>query len=771
MPTVKDSGSVALQPGQYPTEGEGAKKLATTRYEHWHGRLVSLPGAIFSGLRRILISGPSSSKALKIFDGLCQARKDLSDYHIACTMELHKLCKVRESHRDGESGLELAGGSRQVTESTLQNVTQTLKSSPVDLAYKFLTDDRRLPVGFLDRALIPHFVEYCMHNFGVKEYEAEAVVYGIAQRESLVSDDSVTFERILEMKNGLKAHFSTPVSARTKIEPPANIALNMENPALTPPALDIPKPTHYELDGADKEYIQSVVNKGTGIKIPKHDLLVRLKRFVLRNKRDIAMNTLGVVFSAVLTGVSTGGIAAAVNILYYLGWYAVWSGGTEAIRMAKAVRAMQEAEMASDFKLEPNELGILSEMDEKKFRMFMKSLRYVCSHETLTRIYHAYGDMEKDAYNRLGMKEDDTTLDSVIRLEEGKARYLYRRDNLSKSFDAFKRLYQTATSDYDRIGQEWDKHLDTLWENKFSRMPSMVREKLFTKAANDSRVKGRFYHFQTNKSDWLHSIFPKMNEVGVYSEEDEEKAYEAYQKMIDEEMPEEELTEEERSRFNKHADRVASTFAMAKNGIHSYLMGWVNSSFKATVSHAFKVGWHGIIGARQVEILPALPKPSLDGVVIFAFFFMADVFINRLNTAVNRERFKKIQKKEKAYTGFGPWRRERTGREEIATMRKLSKDNLPEFVERVFQLQDTHKKLLEELRMQDELSRLDPDSRPFQYMDDYEAAVLVLKHKYHQQMVSEMMTGAIGEYYRNVISKTDFLDEKLSNIISPQTAL
>ena len=756
------------------------QKLAKTDYERWHGRIVSVVDGITSRIKHLLNFGPSEDKALSIFDAFSHSganqyldtyHRSLHDYHIACSMELHDIGEVDERLVQGERRLVVAGGRKAVDDKALESVQTTIAKTSSELAYQFLAENRRLPVGFLRRALLPHFTETLVNDYGLEYQAAVKEVRTIAAGCGLTGDSKIDFERILQVKNELRWRFD-PECERVapgysagkagRVSP--GVPNDPSRPALTPPALEQPGHSPYQLDDEDRAHIRNVVDKGSWIKVERHDLRNRLKRYLLRNKRALAINSLGIVISTVLSALTTGGIGAAVTMLTYIGWCAAWSGGAEAIRMMKAMRAIQKMEASADFKLEGNEFGVLSELDERKFRTFMHSLRYICSHETLARLFNNYSELEKDAELRLKMTPETGSLDELIRLEEGKARYYYRRDNLAQAFHLFDQLYGTANADLNRMKSEWAVHVDDLWEHKFKSMPASKRLLLFNRAANDRRVSNSFYHYPTNKTDWLKHIFPRMAEKADSSEAEREQACSEAERIFEEELPDPYGVNEE---HNAIADRVADAFYLVKDSAKAYVISWLKRGFKSTLTHGFKIGWHGVKGVPTLELAPQLPRPSLDGLAIFAFFFLTDILMERFNNALNRHRLKEIQQNKAGATfEFGGIteplkKRRRTGREEISTLRKLSKDSLPEFVDRVLELHDAHKKMMEEIRHHKQLSEIDPTAKPFQHMDDYEAAVLLLRWQYHEQMVQGMMMGAVGQLHQRIQEKTEALDGRI----------
>ncbi len=764
QPAFNPSGRVVPHHTDNPSLGE-------IDYGRWGGRVVSLFKGISRLAKRILGQKPSARQALSFYERICEkshspsdnaVERSLNDYRIACVMAYHNVCHLGEEYKNGKMEVVLSGGTKAIDEKLLVEVENLASCTSIGLAYKFLSHDRRLPVGFLESAIVPDLIQLAINEYATSADDAESAVRELLAKGGINKEGDVTFERLLEVKNALRWQFSAeginPQLVIEKTTPESDTELTQPVPVL-----EKPKASRYQLDQEDKEYIQTIVDSGGGVKLKTNDIKNRIKRYALRNKKDIVLNTFAMIVSTVMTGLVSGGIGSAVTILTYIAWTAGWSGGTEMIRMAKAIRSLQKAERSRDYKLDINDLGVISELDEKKFRTFLHSLRYICSHETLTRIFNAYSELEVDAEVRLNMKEDESCLETVIKLEESKVRYLYRRNNLKEAFHIYKRFYTAAVEDVSRMDREWRGKVDQLWSDVFEKIPAEQRSKVFNRAANDPRVLGTRYHFQTDKSEWLNDIFPKLA-----SQKKEDKSsdasYEELERILEEEMPNVNLSDNEKSRFNEQANKVASAFTLVKSGLSCYLKSWAKGVFKATTVHGLKIGWHGVSGLPKLEISPFMPKPSVDGVIIFGFFFLADLLVNSWNDRLNEVRMDKItgkrHGKSKTFSWF-KWR-ERTGREKMNTMRKQSKVGLEDFAERILKLHDHHKDVMKTLRMQEKVG---------QFVDEYELAVQILRWQYNRQLIEQMTAGAIGTYYRSVISKTEFWDRQLAGVIPPQSPL
>ena len=766
----RGSGVNPVRPEVQPQHPKPDTKLPETDYQKFYGRIVRTLKKVIGVFAYIAKDKPTSAQAFRVYDTFTKDQefhdgyhKALHDYKVASAMELYQLASINERKIDGHSEIVIGTGSKTSSTEAVKKLTEALKLSPANLCFSFLAKGKNLPPGYLDRALIPYFEEKLMIKYGLDLAEASLTMKTLLAQVGLKKTADITFERVLELKNAIRwkmePHAATPQSG-----PVRRPAFNPRTPALAPPVLAAPGKSRYQLDDEDKGYIQQAVDNGGSLKIPKHDLLNRLKRMTLRNKSNIFLNTMGIIISTALTSAATGGLAAGINILIYLGWFAAWSGGTEAIRMGKAMRAMQKMEKTRDFALNPTDMEAFRGFNEEKFKTFMKSCRYVCSHETLTRIYNCYAELEKDVEKSERLNKGTIkTVDDAVRFEESKARYRYRKKNLDISFDLFNRLYVGAVGDLQRMENEWNKEIEVLWQHKFKHMDAKDRARLFKKAAHDHRVTEKKYRFQTSNIDWLKEIFPQMANDSEWNEIDRDQALEKAEQEMREFANPKMLKEKDKKRLNKYTDHVVSATNIIKMGIRSYITSKGKSVFKSTVAHGFKVGWHGIRSAPYLEITPQLPKISTEGLAIFGFFFISDLFLSQINSGVNHYRLRQIQKGKKGKTGL---LRERTGREEIATLRKLSKEKLVSFVDTLMSLHDAQKAIMSEIDYHKHLNKVDPSSPPYSHMKSDEAAVLILRRKYYEQVMARMTTGAIGQFHHQVQKKSAALDSRMGRVMT-----
>ena len=83
-------------------------------------------------------------------------------------------------------------------------------------------------------------------------------------------------------------------------------------------------------------------------------------------------------------------------------------------------------------------------------------------------------------------------------------------------------------------------------------------------------------------------------------------------------------------------------------------------------------------------------------------------------------------------------------------------------------LHDAHKDIMGEMDYHKHLNKVDPYSPPFSHMDDYEAAVLILRRKYLEQLMAKKVTGAIGQFHHQVQKKSKHLATRMTDVLVSQ---
>ena len=778
MPRVGNGSFRSVNPDVTTQHQQPKTKLPETDYQKFYGRMVFILKKVISSARSLSQVKPAARNTFRAHHTLKQAsvsqynddyHRALHDYKIAATMQLHHLANIDEREIAGRPEVVIGAGRDYCGTEQLKKVTDSLTLSAPNLCYQFLAEGREPPTNFLQRALLPYFEDYLTEHYHLDQAEAGSALQKLALETGLHKTRDITFERVLELKNRIRWQLGPSVEEVSEpcpeSPPPETAQFNYQHPALTPPSLKAPGTVRYYLDKDDKAFVQQVVDQGGFLKIPRHDLLNRLKRKILRNKTALGLNGLGIALSTAITTIISGPAGAALNLFVFLGWLGVSKGVIKIIRLVRVMHKVQAMQTSADFALNPTDMEALKGLDEEKFRSFMKCCRYVCSHETLAGIYNCYAELEKDVETSEELSK--APLDSVaaaIRFEESKARFRLRKKNLDISFELFNRLFTGAVGDLRRMEEEWHRDIQGVWENKFRTMPAKERARLFRRAAHDPKIAGKYYHFQTDNTEWLKSIFPQMAAPEEWSEIEQDRVQQRVEEIFGEMSGPKKLNSRDKRKFNSYSNQVVNAMHLVKKGVTGYILGWGKAALRSTVAHGFKVGWHGVRRAPHLELAPQLPKISVDGLLIFVFFFIADLCASSARSRLNHYRLKQIQSGQKGKTGI--MLRERTGREEIATLRQLTKQKLGSFIDTLFSLHDAHKALMEELDYHKHLNEVDPYSPPYSHMDDYEAALLILRRKYYEQIIAGMMTGAIGEFHRQVQSKSSNLSDRMIDVIA-----
>ncbi|MGB1270835.1 MAG: hypothetical protein ACPG5T_02045, partial [Endozoicomonas sp.] len=439
--------SLSTPPGKLPGQPTPDSPLPDTDYQkfgHWVVRWWHKFKGLFQHLPK------EGSQAL--VTRLTERSSAKSFYKTAAVLELYMPRQFKLQSREGN---QISFGDKQITidTDTLDELSQTLELNPTEIAYRFELEQRPIPTGYLKRELFPHLAHDLTQRLRAKGKRLPSDladrVEKLASEAGITSEQTFSFERMLELKRAIRREFGPSLEEQaetSKPKPPPLTQYDPEQPHLTPPPLESPDKTDAYLEKEDTTFIKLKVESGGSLKLePMHDVRNRVKRWILRNKREQLMSSAHLVVGAALAAVVTGGIAAAVAVIFTLGYIAFWSGGIEALRMAQTIRKMHQMEKSADYvsnPWDPDDIEAFDNLDEEKFELFMKCCRYVCSHDNLARIYNAYAELEKDAEKSIALAQKErTTISDAIAFEECKARYQHRRKNLEVSFHLFNRLY------------------------------------------------------------------------------------------------------------------------------------------------------------------------------------------------------------------------------------------------------------------------------------------------------------------------------------------
>ncbi|PJE79158.1 hypothetical protein CI610_01877 [invertebrate metagenome] len=768
----------------------------TLEHASWYGRLVKA----IQNLKYRFVSRHGKD-AMKIFDayhtgkrryiqrsqpGKCyfgsRYYRALNDYKIALAMHQTGMGVITllQSKENGQITLNEGNNSNAMTDA-LQQIDTVLKQSVTEILYSLLTSGRKIPPAFIKRALIPHLTEQMIEQSRCTPKQALRQVHQKVRAAGIATEQDITFERILTLKNALRWQYLPQAEPTTPFtSKPSSKPFSSTQPWLTQPTLSAPESSRYLLDEEDKTYIRLAVDNGGSIKIPRHDLRNRIKRLVLRNKRNAANRLAGLGIAMTVAGVATGGIGAVVAVfIQTVSTLSAITGLKRGINMIRLARALARVRHNTDAARLWQQGAGTDDFNEKRFSEFIDDLKLICSKESITAIHTAYAELEKDCNKRekILAAHDDGSLDHAIMVEESRARYLHRRAKLDEKFKAFDLFYTSVVSDIKHMDTQWYSFSHQLWHNHFRHMSSQQRQELFRKAAEDPMLQGERYYFDPEKTPWIPTLF---SSVITKSQEQNKKAVAQALEFLETD--------------DKHAHKAAQAairlyqetaeFHLVKNSLKEYIKQWgktVATSVKARAPQLFlrstflsgvELELGRLIPELSNKMKDSLPRISGEGVIVFASFLMGDIIVEALNSTQRNDRLRKIRTggTDFTHTGFfGHFKRERTGREEVNTVRGAAKAKLDEMVSQLNTMHKQQKTLSEELAALEALSKT-RSHKPFGGLTEEEshrAVVLLMRRQMLKETLDHKVTGAVGLFYSTVCNKASALDKRMVDIISP----
>ena len=203
MPGFNRGGGVnPVRPDVQPPHQKPDTQLTETEYQKFYGRVVRALQKFMGAFRHLTRDKPVPSQTFRVYDTFTKRQtfhdgyhKALHDYKVASAMEFHKLASIGEREVNGHTEIVIGVGSKVPGTEAVKKLTQTLQLSPINLCYHFLAKGKDLPPGYLNRALIPHFEEVLMSEYGLDMTEASLTMKTLSAQVGLRITSDITFER------------------------------------------------------------------------------------------------------------------------------------------------------------------------------------------------------------------------------------------------------------------------------------------------------------------------------------------------------------------------------------------------------------------------------------------------------------------------------------------------------------------------------------------------------------------------------------------------
>ena len=552
---------------------------------------------------------------------------------------------------------------------------------------------------------------------------------------------------------------------------------------INPPMLDAPEPSQtYTCDFDELWCIQAKVDRSWKLRLTS-DMIKRVKRWISRNKRIIAVEASSRVLTAIVTGLMSSGIGGAMYLACAVVCVPVVLGfhwGVDKVQMLWHRRKIYKYDEAG----EPDHAS--------RRKSFYSSLAHVTSEQCMTDCFNAYFNLKEDleGLEKLKAKANLSAKEQVAYRRYQVMQQL-RSAELGEAYKDISRMMMELTMDISRFEQAFEDNFLTLWR-PFSKTeqrraqdagePFMSDEEkieIFNKAAKRLLLKGDVQVALEDRRDWIgHLIkagkndttqsgrllfrdfgkFKKVSTTGVY-------------------------TSSVAGRINwltgntteavKHIAVVVGKFLYTNISMNSSKM------LKAGASWLLK----GIL-PRQVDVMP-VPTAAIG--TYWVSYCLGGKFMQLVNNCRNRLRVKKIIKsRRKPLTEEEKAEQEREAPSHVSKARKIRrklrdalgtrKEKLGEqvaFDTTVSELgAEDYRALREEgcsqikqiprvlKRMRDAHDRL---QREVQELTDRDAmvidreeqliktAMLIMERKYLEQQMQELLSGAVGTFYEETL--------------------
>ena len=240
MPGLENGGGVnQVRQDAQPPHQKPDTKLPETNYQKFYGRMVHTLKKFMGVFTYLTKDKPTSAQTFKVYETLTKGQqfhdgyhKALHNYKVASAMQLHKLASVNEKEINGHAEIVIGAGIKMSSTEAVRKITETLKLTPTNLCYKFLAKGKKLPPGYLERALVPYFEEELMIQYGLDIEDARLIIKTLTNQTGLKKTEDITFERILELKNAIRWKMAPDTPASPAVDAQHH-PFNPDTPALT----------------------------------------------------------------------------------------------------------------------------------------------------------------------------------------------------------------------------------------------------------------------------------------------------------------------------------------------------------------------------------------------------------------------------------------------------------------------------------------------------------------------------------------------------------
>ena len=159
--------------------------------------------AYTNGFKALTAQSPSAVTPVAGKDSNTEKSDDLSTplgFRVAASFHLAGACKL-QSGSSGKVGFKTSRA--ELDDEMVQEIDYYVNLSPLRLTYEYLTYDKSFPNGYLERVLIPCYIDRLVSEAGMPEYDARKMVTALQDVYGLKADGDIDLEPMMEIRNAI----------------------------------------------------------------------------------------------------------------------------------------------------------------------------------------------------------------------------------------------------------------------------------------------------------------------------------------------------------------------------------------------------------------------------------------------------------------------------------------------------------------------------------------------------------------------------------------
>ena len=542
--------------------------------------------------------------------------------------------------------------TEQVIDKTMVDRIDALVNGPCTrMAYEFIALNKTLPKGFLEHVFIPHFLVGMVNQTGMPEAEARSVLDDIlaSPAVNITREADITLEHVMELKNRLLQMGGGQREALAAAEAGTGSGESVARPRLSAPQ------TRYQCDSEDLWLIRYQVEHHRFLKFAS-DFVHRIHQWAQRNKRIIGLEVGEIVTVAIITGITTGGIGAAV----YLGSRVIFKmiqvgiqAAIAAVRSAFSRRKVDTVEAELGRRLSEDESQPFDSREVKdiasletpgeenphrNIKQLLDGTEYLSREHSLTNMTNLLLDMKalSDDLDRQEPRAGDSVADS-IRLQKLQTIALQHSARFDEAAQDYDKMVVAGVQKVSELNSEFERLFKPLWE-PFRELPDDRVDDIFNEAANDSSVKGRWYLPREDCLHWIQTIVPE--EPGNLSSR-------LIRERVGQAIIGRDATRESVNvSSNKTRRKVVKVALFGRDLVFSYAWGRIKP-YRMINQILEVLGNHLAMGTRPgIDLIKPIITPLWAGV--FVLIYVAERITLYINNKWNRRRSHDIQSRVNA---------------------------------------------------------------------------------------------------------------------------